>query len=499
MAEREGCRAAVYARFTGSQVHGFTGSRGSQVHGSSGFAGSRVLQVHVAEYSGEHAKSSYYLAWSAAFVLLGRRRCLRAADRGHGQLPGFLKGSAIGGEEATVRRTPAGITITSNGRLAAPLDLLTRQCVLRYDANWRPIELTVDAVTRGAGAGDQDDICRRQGDQRGHAGWRADDQDRHGRPRYAGAPQPLLQRLRGAGDAAGEHPRRVVVSGLHRPAGRDHRQAERAVDAEDRDGPSGDRRPRLRADLPEPRQSARRHRVDRRDRAAAEVRGPGAVADLRPRRPRVGGHARARRQPRWRSVGANPGQRLQPGGHAQPALGPAARRIQGALSRDRARGRVGATPIATRRSRASPCSGCWPRRWPMRATTCFATTSAASGKAAAAPKPRRCRTLAEDVRAVVQFLRKRKDVDRESHRAGRPQRRRAGVAAGCQPRRRSGRRRPGGGAVRHWRRAGPRAAAVPAGQDEPARRRARRHASTCRSAFRRRCSARARGTASRSR
>ena len=29
------------------------------------------------------------------------------------------------------------------------------------------------------------------------------------------------------------------VSGLHRPAGRDHRQAERAVDAEDRDRPSG--------------------------------------------------------------------------------------------------------------------------------------------------------------------------------------------------------------------------------------------------------------------
>ena len=49
-----------------------------------------------------------------------------------------------------MRRTPAGITITSNGRLAAPLDLVTRQCVLRYDANWRPIDLTVDAVARGA-------------------------------------------------------------------------------------------------------------------------------------------------------------------------------------------------------------------------------------------------------------------------------------------------------------------------------------------------------------
>ncbi len=65
----------------------------------------------------------------------------------------FLKGSAIGGEEATVRRTPGGVSISSTGRLAAPLDMVTRQCVVRYDANWRPLDLTVDAVTRGATLG----------------------------------------------------------------------------------------------------------------------------------------------------------------------------------------------------------------------------------------------------------------------------------------------------------------------------------------------------------
>jgi pimeloyl-ACP methyl ester carboxylesterase len=62
----------------------------------------------------------------------------------------FLKGTAIGGEDVVVRRTAGGISITSNGRLAAPLDLVTRQCVVRYDAEWRPIELSVDAVTRGS-------------------------------------------------------------------------------------------------------------------------------------------------------------------------------------------------------------------------------------------------------------------------------------------------------------------------------------------------------------
>ena len=34
----------------------------------------------------------------------------------------------------TVRQTSEGVTITSSGRLSAPLDLVMRQCVVRYDA-----------------------------------------------------------------------------------------------------------------------------------------------------------------------------------------------------------------------------------------------------------------------------------------------------------------------------------------------------------------------------
>jgi pimeloyl-ACP methyl ester carboxylesterase len=62
----------------------------------------------------------------------------------------FLRGSAIGGEDVTVRQTPEGVTITSSGRLSAPLDLVMRQCVVRYDGQWRPLELSVDALARGA-------------------------------------------------------------------------------------------------------------------------------------------------------------------------------------------------------------------------------------------------------------------------------------------------------------------------------------------------------------
>ncbi len=62
----------------------------------------------------------------------------------------FLRGAAVGGEDVVVRRTSAGITITSNGRLGPPLDLVTRHFVVKYDAQWRPTELSVDAVARGA-------------------------------------------------------------------------------------------------------------------------------------------------------------------------------------------------------------------------------------------------------------------------------------------------------------------------------------------------------------
>ena len=62
----------------------------------------------------------------------------------------FLRGAALGGEDVTVKRSSAGTTITSNGRLGPPLDLVTRQFLVKYDAQGRPTELSVDAVARGA-------------------------------------------------------------------------------------------------------------------------------------------------------------------------------------------------------------------------------------------------------------------------------------------------------------------------------------------------------------
>jgi uncharacterized protein len=55
----------------------------------------------------------------------------------------------VGTEQIGVERTADGWTITSSGRIGAPLDILTRRLQVRYDADWKPVELTLDAVIRG--------------------------------------------------------------------------------------------------------------------------------------------------------------------------------------------------------------------------------------------------------------------------------------------------------------------------------------------------------------
>jgi hypothetical protein len=61
----------------------------------------------------------------------------------------FLRALPVGTEQITVARTSAGWTITSDGRLGAPLDVITRNLEVRYDADWKPLSLFIDASTRG--------------------------------------------------------------------------------------------------------------------------------------------------------------------------------------------------------------------------------------------------------------------------------------------------------------------------------------------------------------
>jgi pimeloyl-ACP methyl ester carboxylesterase len=59
----------------------------------------------------------------------------------------LLRSAQIGTEEVAVTQNASGWTITSAGRIGAPLQLVTRMLQIRYDSNWKPIDLNLDATT----------------------------------------------------------------------------------------------------------------------------------------------------------------------------------------------------------------------------------------------------------------------------------------------------------------------------------------------------------------
>jgi pimeloyl-ACP methyl ester carboxylesterase len=62
----------------------------------------------------------------------------------------FLNGTSIGTEDSTLRRTAEGWTINGAGRLSPPIDLTTRQLIMRYDADWKPAELSIQGTLKGS-------------------------------------------------------------------------------------------------------------------------------------------------------------------------------------------------------------------------------------------------------------------------------------------------------------------------------------------------------------
>jgi pimeloyl-ACP methyl ester carboxylesterase len=61
----------------------------------------------------------------------------------------FVRGAIVGTEEVSVTREAGGWTIVSSGRLGPPIDIVNRRMQLRYDDNWKPLELSLDATIRG--------------------------------------------------------------------------------------------------------------------------------------------------------------------------------------------------------------------------------------------------------------------------------------------------------------------------------------------------------------
>ena len=61
----------------------------------------------------------------------------------------FLRGAPIGSEQIALSRTASGWTIASSGRLGAPIDVVARRLQVRYTPEWRPVEFTLDGTVRG--------------------------------------------------------------------------------------------------------------------------------------------------------------------------------------------------------------------------------------------------------------------------------------------------------------------------------------------------------------
>lgn len=61
----------------------------------------------------------------------------------------FVAGSPLGTEQMALTRDPEGWTITSAGQITPPVDVVTRRLQIRYDPDWKPIDLSIDATVRG--------------------------------------------------------------------------------------------------------------------------------------------------------------------------------------------------------------------------------------------------------------------------------------------------------------------------------------------------------------
>jgi hypothetical protein len=80
---------------------------------------------------------------------LGCRFTDAAVADGHVELRRVSARVQIGTEELAVVRSADGWTISSSGRIGAPFELATRNLQIRYDADWKARELTLDATVRG--------------------------------------------------------------------------------------------------------------------------------------------------------------------------------------------------------------------------------------------------------------------------------------------------------------------------------------------------------------
>lgn len=87
----------------------------------------------------------------AAFTTIGVLQAGQSDQDGTAAFTIFLRGQRIGSEEVTVTRSPSGWLISSTGRTGAPLDFNFDKFLVRYGADWQSQSLEVSGQMRGQG------------------------------------------------------------------------------------------------------------------------------------------------------------------------------------------------------------------------------------------------------------------------------------------------------------------------------------------------------------
>jgi len=85
----------------------------------------------------------------AAFTTMGVLQAVQTDQDGTAAFTVFLRGQRIGSEEVAVTRSPGGWLISATGRTGAPLDFSFDKFIARYGADWQTQSLEVSGQMRG--------------------------------------------------------------------------------------------------------------------------------------------------------------------------------------------------------------------------------------------------------------------------------------------------------------------------------------------------------------
>ena len=94
-------------------------------------------------------RAARYVAAALCAIALGAGTAGAQTSAATNDFTIYIRSTPVGTEQVTVNRSVNGIVVSSIGRTGAPVDIVLRQFNARYDTNWRPVELSIDATVRG--------------------------------------------------------------------------------------------------------------------------------------------------------------------------------------------------------------------------------------------------------------------------------------------------------------------------------------------------------------